>query len=170
MKKRFVKKTEVLREGYEKGLKDAMRIINEMIENGEYTIDDLIVAIQEDSTSKVKEIIESGVDVNKRKGKWTALHYAAESGNAEIAKMLLEAGARTEVRGLEGLTPLHIAANNGHSSVVAYLLDWHASPTIMDEHGRTPIDLVKNRLRDDKIDYELENSLEIINHLFKINL
>ena len=53
---------------------------------------------------------------------WTALHYAAASGDAEIAAILLEHHAYIDAESPSKLTPLMIAAREGHPQVVQLLL------------------------------------------------
>lgn len=53
---------------------------------------------------------------------WTALHYAAASGDAEIAAILIEKHAYIDAESPSQLTPLMIAAREGQDSVVALLL------------------------------------------------
>ncbi|PKS09158.1 hypothetical protein jhhlp_003772 [Lomentospora prolificans] len=59
--------------------------------------------------------------LEERRGQ-TALHLAAENGNSEIVKLLLEQGASPNVRNSRNQTPLHCAAYDGHDSIVAVLL------------------------------------------------
>lgn len=51
-----------------------------------------------------------------------ALHYAADSGNLETGKLLLNRGVETNAVDIDGLTALHLAAQNGHSDFVQLLL------------------------------------------------
>lgn len=53
----------------------------------------------------------------------TPLHIASLNGHAELARMLLEAGAKVDARGKKGSTPLHLAAMDGHFAVARLLLD-----------------------------------------------
>jgi len=58
----------------------------------------------------------------------TLLHYAAERGYIETAKLLLEAGADIESRdALQGETPLQCAAMFGQVEMLRFLLDQKAS-------------------------------------------
>jgi ankyrin repeat protein len=53
---------------------------------------------------------------------WTALHYAAASGDAEIASILLEKHAYIDAESPSQLTPLMIAAREGQLEVAQLLL------------------------------------------------
>ncbi len=72
----------------------------------------------------VKKLLKEGVDVNAAQGDgMTALHWAALNGDAELASMLLYAGANVGAKTrLGGYTPLHLAAQIGHASAVAPLI------------------------------------------------
>jgi ankyrin repeat protein len=73
----------------------------------------------------VQELLSRGADVNAAQGDgMTGLHWAAEMGNAEMAGMLLGAGASVRsVTRLGDYTPLHLAAKNGHPEVAGLLLE-----------------------------------------------
>src|SRR5687767_4151765 len=59
----------------------------------------------------VKVLLKQGADVNAAQGDgMTALHWAALHGDADLARMLIYAGARKEAVTRNGTyTPLHIA-------------------------------------------------------------
>ena len=52
----------------------------------------------------------------------TALHWAAERDDLDLADLLINAGARATVRAREGVTPLQLAAVNGSESMIDRLL------------------------------------------------
>src|SRR6478609_3787937 len=71
----------------------------------------------------VRTLLKKGLDVNEAQGDGTtALHWAAIKGDAEMAQMLIYAGAnvRATTR-LGAYTPLYLAAKGGYSTVVAAL-------------------------------------------------
>ena len=58
---------------------------------------------------------------------WTALHYAASQGDAEICQLLLDVGAQLDEYSNTGSTPLSLAAHCGHTDAVICLLNsWAA--------------------------------------------
>jgi ankyrin repeat protein len=78
----------------------------------------------------VRVLLRDAVDVNSAQGDgMTALHWAALGDNAEIASLLLYAGAnvRATTR-LGAYTPLFLAARNGHTDITKLLLEAGADP------------------------------------------
>jgi uncharacterized protein len=69
----------------------------------------------------------------------TALSYAAEIGNAQMAKELLDARASPDQRDKVGNAPLHWAARNGRVEVINILLARHATVDVQDRQGLTPL-------------------------------
>ena len=73
----------------------------------------------------MKTLLRSGEDVNAAQGDgMTALHWAAEYGDEEMAGMLIYAGAKLEPQTRIGsYTPLHLASKSGSAGVVRMLLE-----------------------------------------------
>jgi ankyrin repeat protein len=73
----------------------------------------------------------------------TPLHCAAWKGHAEVAAMLLDAGAEINTLSQDthyGGTPLHAAAHGNQKAVVALLLERGADTAIVSCNGRTPLE------------------------------
>ena len=81
-------------------------------------------AAQSKDTATVRKLIKEGGDVNAAQGDgMTALHYAALNGDADLAQMLLYAGANVGAKTrIGGYTPLHLAAQVGNANVIAPLV------------------------------------------------
>src|SRR5437016_8519925 len=89
----------------------------------------------------VRSLLKQAVDVNAAQGDgMTALHWAALKGNAEMASMLLYAGAnvRATTR-LGSYTPLFMAAKSGNSAVINVLLGAGADAKAPALAGLTPL-------------------------------
>jgi ankyrin repeat protein len=73
----------------------------------------------------VRSLLRAGADANAPHGDgMTALHWAAEHGNAAMADVLLRAGAKVSaVTRIGNYTPLHVAAKAGSAEVAKRLLD-----------------------------------------------
>ncbi|PYR02617.1 MAG: hypothetical protein DMF97_04195 [Acidobacteria bacterium] len=74
--------------------------------------------------SAVRALLQRGADVNAAQGDgMTALHWAAEHGDHDLAAVLLESGANPGAETRIGRhTPLHVAPQGGHHLVVRTLL------------------------------------------------
>ncbi|RZF44266.1 hypothetical protein LSTR_LSTR006816 [Laodelphax striatellus] len=71
---------------------------------------------------------------------YTALHYAARAGHADVCRALLQAGAAVDLATRAGRsTALHRAALRGNEQVVRILLEAKADPLLQDSDGRTPL-------------------------------
>ena len=76
----------------------------------------------------------------------TALHSAvADGGHAEIAKMLVRAGADANARQRHGWTPLHGAADSGDRELVELLLEHGADPDAKHQEGKSALDIAREK-------------------------
>jgi uncharacterized protein len=89
----------------------------------------------------VRALLQQGAAVDGALGDgMTALHWAAERGDAALADLLLAAGASTRVETRLGrYTPLHLAAQGGHARVVRLLIDATADVRAVTTTGASPL-------------------------------
>ena len=97
-------------------------------------------AMQGDRAS-VRTLLQQGRDVNAAQGDgMTALHWAAMKNDAELAQMLVYAGANLKATTRLGAnTPMVIAARNGNAPVVEVLLKAGAGARTATATGTTPL-------------------------------
>lgn len=90
---------------------------------------------------EVRRLLADGADVNARQGDgMTALHWAALNRDADLARMLLDAGAEVGASTRVGEhTPLHVAARAQAADVVDALLVAGADPDATTTKGVTPL-------------------------------
>jgi hypothetical protein len=82
----------------------------------------LIEEIKAENVASVKEMIESGADVNWQDEQgWTPLNWAAGKGSLEAVKLLVSRGADVFKVGRDQRTPYLIALAAGHVEVVKFL-------------------------------------------------
>jgi uncharacterized protein len=90
----------------------------------------------------VRTLLERGGDPDAAQGDgMTALHWAAERGDEEVALLLIEAGAELDpVTRLGAYTPTHLAARGGNTGVLRALLEGGAAPSAATTTGAvTPL-------------------------------
>jgi len=79
------------------------------------------IALSRDAET-VRILIAQGADVNMAQaGGYTPLHQAAAAGLVEVAKILLEAGAKPDMRCDQGKTPADYARQRSHDGVLQVL-------------------------------------------------
>ncbi len=95
-------------------------------------------------TDLVRSLLAGGADVNAAHGDgMTALHWAAEHGNAEMAEILIYSGASVHAFTRIGqYTPLHLASRSGSDQVVRMLIEADADVSATTTNsGATPLHL-----------------------------
>ncbi|MFC1478069.1 ankyrin repeat domain-containing protein [Candidatus Margulisiibacteriota bacterium] len=112
---------------------------------------DLLYAVEKGRAEEVKQALAKGADVNAmtRLGK-TALILAAKMQNTEIVKILIEAGADLNTKGvLFSYTALGLAIWERYYEIAKLLIEAGASLNIKDEDGITELMRV---VRDNRTD------------------
>lgn len=83
----------------------------------------LHVAVSKGDVEIVKKFIAYGADVNEQSEDMTPLMIAARYNKVEIIKVLLENGARPEVKNEKGFTALKFAQLSNATEAIAILKD-----------------------------------------------
>jgi ankyrin repeat protein len=98
-------------------------------------------AAMQGNRDAVRTLLKNGEDVNGAQGDgMTALHWAAVKGDAELAQMLIYAGANVKATTRIGAyTPLYLAAKGGYATVVAALIAAGADVKVESANGTTPL-------------------------------
>ena len=87
---------------------------------------ELLRAARFGEVEKARQLIQDGANVNTIGVSWekhTPLMWACLYGHNSIAKMLLDHGARTDLREFDSHTALMFAAKRGRVEIVRLLLD-----------------------------------------------
>jgi uncharacterized protein len=109
----------------------------------------LLMAAYKGNMPAVQALLAKGAAVN-RPG-WTALHYAAASGDDAITSLLLERGAKVDAVSPPksgAYTPLMMAAREGHDSTALLLLDQGANPRLTNSEGLTAVQIAQRAGKD----------------------
>jgi hypothetical protein len=110
----------------------------------------LMLAAIKGQMDLVKQLIARDADINKPG--WTALHYAASSGQVEVMKLLLEKYAFIDAQSPNGTTPLMMAAMYGSPESVKLLLDEGADPSMKNQQNMTAMDFAVRGQRPDAVE------------------
>ena len=106
---------------------------------------DLVKAVKTGMTDRVQEILAqdpSLIQFRDADGS-TLLHYAAWKGHADVAAVLLDAGADVNAQdnnGHYGGTPLHTAAHGNQQPGAELLIARGADVNVRSGNGRTPLE------------------------------
>ena len=95
-------------------------------------------------------LLERGAAVNR--AGWTPLHYAAASGDEEIARLLIARKARLDAvspRASGAYTPLMMAAREGQEGMARLLLAQGANPRLKNGEGLTAVQIAERAGRHD---------------------
>ena len=102
------------------------------------------------SEELVKYLVEKRqVEINKPG--WSALHYAATGGHADIIQLLLDQSAYIDAESPNGSTPLMMAARYGNLKSVQLLIDEGADVLIKNQLGLNALDFAKQGNRPDAV-------------------
>jgi ankyrin repeat protein len=101
----------------------------------------LFLASRVGNAFAVAALLQAGADVHARdRFNQSPLHWAAANGgDLDVAKFLVEHGAVVNARDSKGKTPLCWAANGGDLAMVTFLVERGAVVNARDNEGRIPL-------------------------------
>jgi uncharacterized protein len=111
----------------------------------------------------VRALLRQGADVNAPQGDGTtALHWAARHGDAELAQMLIYAGANIKAATrLGAYTPLLMASELGHAAVIETLIKAGADPKGATTNGTTAVMLAAAAGKPDAVKVLVEHGADV---------
>jgi ankyrin repeat protein len=100
----------------------------------------LIDAVKKQDAKTVASLLKQHVDVNATEADgFTALHWAAQRDNLELADLLIGAGANVKAASRYNITPLSLACTNGNAMLIEHLLKAGADPNETSEENQTAL-------------------------------
>jgi ankyrin repeat protein len=118
------------------------------------------VASQDDATFQT--LLPTVNDINAiQVDGMTALHWAAHHDNLEIARVLLNAGAKASIENEYGVTPLYSACQNGNSKLVELLLKAGVSANATVNDNETALMTAARTGIPDAVNVLLENGAKV---------
>ena len=101
----------------------------------------IVLAARSGDAAAMKAALAAGggTEQQERMSQRTALHFAAESGNMDVVRMLLESKANPNAQDRTGKTPVTIAAERGKADVLKALLAAGGDANARDQVKGSPV-------------------------------
>ncbi len=123
----------------------------------------VVEAAMSGNREAVRALLKDGADVNTAQADgMTALHWAAQKGDVDLAKVLLYASAnvRATTR-IGGYTPLLIASRNGDAAMIRTLVEGGADANNQTTNGTTALMLASAAGKADAVKVLLEKGANV---------
>ncbi|KAL2070039.1 hypothetical protein VTL71DRAFT_14719 [Oculimacula yallundae] len=121
----------------------------------------LHVAVSSGDETMVELLLQAKAALRTHPMGTTELHIAARGGHIDIARRLLDIGAKLDSMADFGWTPLHYTALYGHVDVARLLLEGGAEPSPQDSDGKTPLELaIRDNIYPEMIKFLTEASVQ----------
>ncbi len=113
--------------------------------------------------SSIRKLVAQNADVNAPQSDGaTALHWAVELDDLEMADILIAAGANVKARNRFDITPLALACLNGSAAMIEKLLKAGAEPNApLSALGETPVMLAARTGKTDAVKTLLDHSASV---------
>ena len=111
----------------------------------------------------VRALLERKADVNLAQiDGSTALHWAIQANDVDMAKLLLSAGARVSVANRFGATPMFLATTNGNAAMIEVLLKAGADANaVISSSGDTPLMMAAHSGKADAVKVLLDHGANV---------
>jgi ankyrin repeat protein len=123
----------------------------------------IVEAAMSGNRDAVRALLKDGVDVNSTQADgMTALHWAAQKGDVDLANVLLYASAniRATTR-IGGYTPLLIASKNGDAAMIRTLVEHGADPNNATTNGTSALMLAAAAGKADAVELLLDKGANV---------
>ncbi|GHT89632.1 hypothetical protein AGMMS49545_00380 [Betaproteobacteria bacterium] len=95
----------------------------------------LLLAAWKGKREAMDWLLAHGAQLNRPPGQWSALHYAAFTGNQKLVADLLAQGADIDARSPNGATPLMMAIYDGKQEAAKLLIERGANTRLRNDWG-----------------------------------
>lgn len=96
----------------------------------------VVKTILDHNTQRITELVEA----RARGSRNTVMHFAAENGDLEMVKVLIEYGANPSAQNIVKEAPVHIVVGLGYTDIARVLLDCDSScKDLLDKQHRSPL-------------------------------
>ena len=119
-------------------------------------------AVEGGNASRVREILQSGLDLTEIDNDSESLRFACRNGHTETVAVLLRHGAQINQYGDYGTAAIHIAARQGNAGLLALLLSQGANVDLQTMfEKKTPLHISALHGRDNIVSLLLENNAAV---------
>ena len=124
---------------------------------------DIADAAMRGNKAEVRRLIERKADVNARQADGsTALHWAAQADDVELADLLIHAGVKPSSTNNAGATPMLLACQNGSAAMISRLLAAGVDPNAaLTSFGDTALMMASRTGRVDAVKLLLEHTADV---------
>ncbi|MCT4635238.1 MAG: ankyrin repeat domain-containing protein [Rickettsiales bacterium] len=122
-------------------------------------------AVMKEYSQLIKMFLDYGIEINQIHSGATALYWAVQEGFFEVAKILLNAGADTEIKAKNGNTPLIASTQNHNFNMVKLLVEAGANLENSNNLGATPLFIAAHFGYNDILQLFLDNGANKNVHL-----
>ena len=123
---------------------------------------ELFDAIIQRNYEKITEILESDSSlVNQKNGRgYSAIHFAANFNQIDLAEVLKSYGADLGVKDNFGRNAVHWAASTNSAEILKWLHENNVDIDLNDKEGRSPLYIASIRNADKALDFLIEKGVQ----------